>query len=143
MTPPRTSRSIVIALLAGLGLGVTLVFYAQTGSDSGLWPIVSARVAAACVAGIAVAFVARTAPIRPAPMPRRLAIGAGVCDVSATAFMVFGVRHDLTVIVAPLAALGPGFTVMLAWALLREPISRTQVFGLGLALVALALIAAG
>jgi drug/metabolite transporter (DMT)-like permease len=137
------SHSVVIALFAGVGLGVTLVFYAQTGSDSGLWPVVSGRVAAACVAAIAVAFVARREPIRLTPVSRRLAIIAGVCDVSATAFMLFGVRHDLTVIVAPLAALGPGFTVMLAWAVLREPISRPQVFGLGLALVGLALIAAG
>jgi drug/metabolite transporter (DMT)-like permease len=140
-----TSRSVVIALFAGVGLGVTLVFYAQTGSDSGLWPIVSGRLAAACVAGIAVvvALVARHEPIRIPSIPRRLAIGAGICDVTATAFMVFGVRHDLTVVVAPLAALGPGFTVMLAWGLLREPISRPQVYGLGLALVGLALIAAG
>jgi drug/metabolite transporter (DMT)-like permease len=138
-----TGRSIVIALFAGVGLGVTLVFYTETGADSGLWPIVSARLAAACIAGIAVAFVARTEPIRLPGIPRRLAIGAGICDVSATAFMVYGVRHDLTVIVAPLAALGPGFTVMLAWALLREPVSRPQVLGLGLALVGLALIATG
>ena len=133
----------MIALFAGAGLGVSLVLYAQTGSDSGLWPVLTARVAAACVAGVAIAFVARSGPIRMPTIPRRLAIAAGVCDVSASAFLLFGIRHDLTVVVAPIAALGPGFTVMLAWTVLREPISRLQVFGLLLALIGLALIAAG
>ena len=59
------------------------------------------------------------------------------------AFLLYGVRNDLTVVVAPIAALGPGFTVMLAWKLLHEPVSRVQVVGLALALVGLALIAAG
>jgi drug/metabolite transporter (DMT)-like permease len=122
---------------------VSLVFYSQTGSDSGLWPVLAARLAAATVAILAIAVVARREPIRLPRIPRRLAIGAGVADVSATAFLVYGIRQDLMVVVAPLAALGPGFTVMLAWSVLREPISRPQVFGLGLALVGLALIAAG
>jgi drug/metabolite transporter (DMT)-like permease len=56
---------------------------------------------------------------------------------------VVGVRNDLAVVVAPLAALAPGFTVVLAWLVLHEPISRAQTFGLGLALVGLVLIGAG
>jgi drug/metabolite transporter (DMT)-like permease len=137
------TRSIVIALLAGIGLGTSLVLYGQTGSDSGLWPVLSARVMAAVVAGVAVLIVVRSGSVRLPSEPRRLAIGAGIADVAATAFLVYGIRHDLAVVVAPLAALGPGFTVMLAWAVLREPVSRHQVFGLVLALVGLALITAG
>jgi uncharacterized membrane protein len=137
------SRSVVIALFAGVGLGVSLVLYAQTGSDSGLWPVLSARIVAAIVAGVAIAVVARSEPIRLPPIPRRLAIVAGICDVSASAFLLFGIRHALTVVVAPIAALGPGFTVMLAWKVLHEPISKLQVVGLVLALLGLALIAAG
>ena len=87
--------------------------------------------------------VIRSESVRLPSEPRRLAIGAGIADVAATAFLVYGIRHDLAVVVAPLAALGPGFTVMLAWAVLREPVSRHQVFGLVLALVGLALITAG
>ena len=68
---------------------------------------------------------------------------AGVFDIAATAFVVTGVRDDLAVIVAPIAALAPGFTVVLAWAVLREPVSRAQVVGLGLALLGLVLIAVG
>ena len=84
----------------------------------------------------------RSEPIRLPAIPRRLAILAGVFDVGASAFL-YGVRNDLTVVVAPIVALGPGFTVMLAWKLLHEPVSRVQVVGLAVALVGLALIAAG
>ena len=45
--------------------------------------------------------------------------------------------------VAPVAALAPAFTVMWAWVVLREHVTRHQVIGLAVALVGLALIAAG
>ena len=137
------SRSVVTALCAGVGLGASLVFYAKTGSDSGLWPVLSARIVAVGAAAVAILVVSRSEPIRLPAIPRRLAILAGVFDVGASAFLLYGVRNDLTVVVAPIAALGPGFTVMLAWKLLHEPVSRVQVVGLALALVGLALIAAG
>jgi drug/metabolite transporter (DMT)-like permease len=136
-------RSVIIAFVSGIGLGTSLVFYGQTGADSGLWPVLAARVMATAVAGVAILVVIRSGPVRLPSIPRRLAIGAGIADVAATAFLVYGIRHDLAVVVAPLSALGPGFTVMLAWGFLREPISRPQVFGLVLALVGLALITAG
>jgi drug/metabolite transporter (DMT)-like permease len=63
--------------------------------------------------------------------------------VGAIALLIVAIRNDLAVVVAPIAALGPGFTVMWAWTVLREPISRPQIAGLALALVGLALIAAG
>ncbi len=137
------ARSVLIAIVSGIGLGTSLVFYGQTSADSGLWPLLAARVMAAAVAAVAILVVMRSQPVGLPSVPRRLAIGAGIADVSATAFLVYGIRHDLAVVVAPLSALGPGFTVMLAWAVLREPISRVQVFGLVLGLVGLALITAG
>jgi drug/metabolite transporter (DMT)-like permease len=137
------TRSLVLAVLAGAGLGTSLIFYAQTGSDSGFWPVLAGRVVAVVAAAVAIAAVARSERVRLATRPLRFAIVAGLCDVTATALLVVGVRNDLAVVVAPLAALAPGFTVVLAWLVLHEPISRVQVFGLALALVGLVLIAAG
>jgi drug/metabolite transporter (DMT)-like permease len=137
------TRSIVIAMIAGAGLGASLIFYAQTGSDSGFWPVLSGRVVAVVVAGLAIAVASRSERVHLGPGPLRTAVIAGLFDVTATALLVVGVRNDLAVVVAPLAALAPGFTVVLAWLVLKEPISRAQTFGLGLALVGLVLIAAG
>jgi drug/metabolite transporter (DMT)-like permease len=142
-TDAAATRSIVIAVIAGAGLGTSLIFYAQTGSDSGFWPVLSARAVAVVVAGLAIAVASRSEQVRLGPGPLRLAVVAGLFDVTATALLVVGVRNDLAVVVAPLAALAPGFTVVLAWLVLKEPISRAQVAGLGLALVGLVLIAAG
>jgi drug/metabolite transporter (DMT)-like permease len=139
----NATRSLVLAVVAGAGLGTSLIFYAQTGSDSGFWPVLAARAVAVVAAALAIAAVARSERVRLATRPLRFAIVAGLCDVTATALLVVGVRNDLAVVVAPLAALAPGFTVVLAWLVLHEPISRVQVFGLVLALVGLVLIAAG
>ena len=52
-------------------------------------------------------------------------------------------RHGLLSVVAPLAALAPAATVVWAWTLLKEPVTRVQLVGLGASLVGLALIALG
>jgi uncharacterized membrane protein len=74
---------------------------------------------------------------------RRMAMLAGLLDVTATALLLLAVREGLTAVVAPVAALGPAFTVIWAWAVLREPIARIQLVGLVTALIGLVMIAAG
>jgi drug/metabolite transporter (DMT)-like permease len=142
-TTGNVSAAVVTAFAAGVGFGTSFVLFAETGEDSGLWPVLAARVLAVLGVAAAIAVVARRGPVRIAPGPRRLAAVAGLCDVGATALLIVAIRNDLAVVVAPIAALGPGFTVLWAWTVLREPISRPQIAGLGLALVGLALIAAG
>jgi drug/metabolite transporter (DMT)-like permease len=142
-TSGSASAAALVALAAGVGFGTSFVLFAQTGEDSGLWPVLAARVLAVAGAGVAIAWVARRATIGIGPVPGRLAALAGVCDVGATALLLIAIRNDLAVVVAPVAALGPGFTVLWAWTVLREPISRPQVAGLALALLGLVLIAAG
>jgi drug/metabolite transporter (DMT)-like permease len=46
-------------------------------------------------------------------------------------------------VVAPVAALGPAFTVMWAWIVLHERVGRLQLVGLVAAVGGLAMIAAG
>jgi uncharacterized membrane protein len=45
--------------------------------------------------------------------------------------------------VAPIAALAPGFTVLLAWVVLREHLGSAQRLGLASALVGIVLVATG
>jgi len=136
-------RSVLIAVAAGAGLGTSFILFANTGSASGMWPVLSARVVAVLGVGAVVALGLRREPVRLAASAARLAVAAGLFDVSATALLLVALRNDLAVIVAPVVALAPGFTVLWAWTRLREPVSRLQALGLTLALGGLVLIAAG
>ena len=72
-------------------------------------------------------------------VPYRTTIDGG----GSNAFVIAGIRRDLAVVVAPIAALAPGFTVLWAMALVHERVATAQRAGLVLALAGLVLIAAG
>jgi drug/metabolite transporter (DMT)-like permease len=131
---------VLLALVAGTLFGWSLVGYAETSHDSGAWPILAGRVAAVVIAVGAALVVTRHVHVgRP---ERRMAVGAGLLDVAATGLLLVAVREGLISLVAPVAALGPAFTVIWAWFVLEEPIGRLQVVGLALALAGLTMIAA-
>ncbi|MSO79256.1 MAG: hypothetical protein EXQ79_06580 [Acidimicrobiia bacterium] len=134
-------RELMLAVFAAVLFGVSLILYTETTDDSGFWPVLAARGAA--VPLVLLALVATRTSIGSGLRERRIALGAGFLDVTATALLLLAVREGLTSLVAPLAALGPAFTVAWAWIVLKEPIARLQIAGLGLGLVGLALIASG
>jgi drug/metabolite transporter (DMT)-like permease len=145
--PPTVGArsAVVLALVAGTLFGTSFVCFAETDDASGYWPVLTARIAAVLVIGTAVAVVhlRRRGPVLPRSPAARLAVAAGALDVAATALLLTAVREGLVVVVAPLAALAPAFTVVWAWALLKEPITRHQLIGLLLSFAGLVLIAAG
>jgi len=137
-------RPVAMAVAAGAGLGASFVLFAETSEGSGFWPVLTARVAATVLVCAVVVVASRRAPLRfPQGPARRLALAAGALDVTAAALLLVAVRRELTAVVAPVAALAPAFTVLWAWAVLRERVGRWQASGLALALAGLVLIAAG
>jgi drug/metabolite transporter (DMT)-like permease len=137
------SRALLLAVAAGAALGTSFVLFAHTSERSGPWAVLTAR--ATAVLGAAALALARRHS-GGGVLSRRtagIAIGAGACDVLATTFLVVAIRRDLSVVVAPVVSLAPGFTVLWAWMMLREPLSRLQSAGLLLALCGLAMIAGG
>jgi drug/metabolite transporter (DMT)-like permease len=142
---PRATPAVALALGAGACLGTSLVFYLQTSTASGLWPVLAARVAALVLVAAALAVVATRDVAQPFPAgsDRTLALGAGALDVTATTLLLLAVRRGLILVVAPLVALAPAATVMLARLVLNERLHAGQRIGLVLALVGLVLISAG
>jgi drug/metabolite transporter (DMT)-like permease len=134
-------RELMLSVFAGVLFGAALILYSETGDGSGFWPILTARAVALPL--VLFALVVTRTRLSSGPHDRRIALGAGFLDVAATALLLLAVRDGLTSLVAPLAALGPAFTVALAWIVLKEPIARLQIVGLCLGLVGLSLIAAG
>jgi uncharacterized membrane protein len=145
--PPTVDArpALLMALAAGTMFGTSFVCFAETADDSGYWPVLAARVAAVLVIGVAVLLVTRRrrGSVLPRDHTRPLAIGAGALELGATVMLVAAVREGLVVVVAPIAALAPAFTVVWAWTLLKEPVTRHQLVGIALSLLGLVLIAAG
>ena len=137
---------LLVAGVAGAALGTSFIMFAKTSSASGYWPVLSARLAAVVLVGLVVLVLVLARPgsvTFPAGRDRALALGAGGLDVLATTLLVIAVRRELAVVVAPVASLAPGMTVVLAWRVLHERIGRSQLVGLGVAGLGLILIASG
>lgn len=143
-TRMRLAEGALIAITAGLALGTSLIFYDSTSTPSGMWPVLAARLTALLL--VVVVFGAlrlRGAIARPTGRWRIPAVVAGTLDATATLLVLVAVRHGLIVVVAPVAALAPAFTVMLSTYVLHERLHTGQRLGLVLALIGLVLVAAG
>ena len=137
-----TPRLIVLALLAGTAFGLFFTLIAHTDESSGLWPLASARATSVVLGLVMLVVLARRGG--PMALPRRLygwVALAGAGDLGANAIYLVAVREGLLSIVAPIAALYPVSTVLLALAVDKERVRPIQVAGLGLAAVALVLTA--
>ena len=137
---------LLVAGAAGAALGTSFIMFAKTSSDIRLLagPLGPAGCGVLVGLVVLVLVLARPGSVTfPAGRDRRLALGAGGLDVLATTLLVIAVRRELAVVVAPVASLAPGMTVVLAWRVLHERIGRSQLVGLGVAGLGLILIASG
>jgi len=138
--PPVTTLIVVEGLLAGVGFGTFFVFLDVADDASAPWPVVSARV---LTVALSLAVAAAVRPARPVGRTWWFIVAAGLLDVAANVtFLLATGEGDLTV-VSVLASMYPAATVLLAWLVLREPIGRTQLVGLGLAALAITLVGVG
>ncbi len=137
-----TPSLIAESLVAGVGFAGFFIFMDATADTSTPWPLVSARVVSA---GLALLLLAR---MRRSPIPRRAQGGAailtaGVLDMTANLAMVMAIHRGLLSLVAVLSSLYPASTVILARYVLQERMTRIQVVGIVVALVAIAGIVTG
>ena len=135
----NTPRSIVVlSVLVGVCFGLLFVALDRADSDSGMWPLVIARLASVpMLLVLALALGAR--PVRDRPS-LQIAVIAGVFDMGANVLYLAAVRGGMLSIVAVVASLYPASTVMLAMAVDKERVTRWQGMGLVLAVLALVLV---
>jgi drug/metabolite transporter (DMT)-like permease len=133
-----TRRDVVLGIGAAAGLGVSLVLFAETSSDAGMWPVVIARAAALpVVGGLLLARRERPVGLRAAWRP---VAASGALDAIANGLLLLAIRRAFLTVVAPVAALAPAVTVLLARAVLKERIGRVRGIGLVVACVGLVLM---
>ncbi|GAA5182629.1 hypothetical protein GCM10023322_19950 [Rugosimonospora acidiphila] len=135
-----TPRLVALALTSGAMFGIFFTLLGRTGGTSaGLWPLLAVRFASVG-AGLLVSARTRTS-LRLTRQSLRWATVAGPLDILANVLYVQAADRDLLSVVAPVAALYPVSTVLLALAVDRERVRVVQFVGLGLAAVALVLVA--
>lgn len=135
------ASTIVLAALAGVGFGFIFVAFARTANDSGLWPLVAARVTSVPVVATVVTL---TRPVRAGLRGViGIVVASGVLDMAANLFYLEASHRGLLSVVAVISSLYPASTVCLAFALDHERVSRTQAAGLACAATALALVSLG
>jgi drug/metabolite transporter (DMT)-like permease len=135
-------RLLAIALGSGAGFALFFILLAiageAAGGSAGLWPIAGSQLSALIIGGLLILMT------RPGPWPRHAAIRftllAGPCDMTANALFLVATRAGELSIVAPLAALYPVTTVILALMIDHERIRGVQVAGLAFAVAALVLV---
>lgn len=146
-------RPIGLVMAAGSGtlIGLTIILIDLSPADSGVIPLVANRIASSSLLLLAlvVLFVSRYSRRVTPRMPGwsnflglwPIVLAAGIFDVGANIAVIYGLRLGDLSVVSVLVALYPAGTILLASLVLRERIALVQWFGLGLALIASALLA--
>ena len=140
-TDGRFQPGVGLALGAGIAFGAFFILLDGAGDDSGLWPLVGARLSS--LATIAIALLASNGYERPSRGAWPSIAGAGVLDVAANLFFLLAARQGLLSIVAVLTSMYPATTVVLARLFLDERFHRTQLIGLGLAALGVTALTVG
>lgn len=136
-----TAKVAWLTVGAGVAFGLNFVILHRIPKEAQLWPLVFGRAAAVVV--VLIAAVATANLVIERGVPLRLAVLAGALDTVANIATLVALQSSLLSLAGVLIALYPAATVVLAIAVLRERVSRSQCVGMVLALAAVGMIAAG
>jgi drug/metabolite transporter (DMT)-like permease len=134
-----TPRVVALALGSGALFGAFFILLRFAGPESGMWSMVGVR-AASIPVGLLMIWRAGSGLAVPAGA-RMLTFAAGIGDNAANMLYLLAVQHGQLAVIAPIAALYPTSTVLLALLVEKERMRVVQLGGLGLAATALILSA--
>ncbi|MBF6173561.1 EamA family transporter [Nocardia blacklockiae] len=137
---PAASRAAVLdGLFAGVGIAIQYLALAHADPVSGCWPVAAGRVAAVCAL---IPLVLRSRAVFEVVLrPILLAALAGVTAALALAAYLDATQRQLAVVAVALSSLYPVIPVLLGITVLRERLTRAQWAGLGIAALAVVLLA--
>lgn len=142
-------RAIVLAIIAGAGIGIAVTSLARSPADSGIAPIIVMRTTASLLLGAIVLLgVLRgqkaSAEGNPQPLTTKVWLtvaAAGLLDAGANIFFTLASRSGTLTVVGVLTALYPLGTILLARLVLKEHVANTQKVGIAISLTASLLLA--
>lgn len=130
--------ALPLAFAAGLLFGLFYVCLARVHEDAGMWPVAISRVASTAVVVALALAVTRGLAVSRGVVPRIAVIG--VLEVGAAVTLLLALQRGPVSVASVLASLYPVTTTFLAALVLHERLRGRQLAGVGLALVAVALI---
>ncbi len=134
-------RSIVLAIIAGLGFGVFFTGLDLAAADRPGWAILAVRVGG--VTTVAAALLVARPRLHAVPAAAPVLITIGAFDALANALFAVASTRGVLPVVAVGGSMYPVFTVALAHGVLGERLARVQWAGVVLALAGVVMIAAG
>ncbi|MGA6946844.1 MAG: DMT family transporter [Solirubrobacterales bacterium] len=134
-------RSILLAILAGLCFGIFFTGLDVAAADRPGWAVLAVRVGA--VATVAIALLISRPRLAAVTGSLAVLLTIGFFDVLASALFAVASTKGVLPVVAVGSSMYPAFTIALAHGVLGERLARIQWAGVALALLGVALIAAG
>jgi len=127
-----------LPLLTGVGFGLFFIFLHEGSSVSVLWAVAAMRIASIISLLVFCAITRQPwIPSRDSLVP---ILFSSVLDTVGNVFYALSAQSGRMDVAAVLGSLYPGSTVLLAWFILKESVSRLQVIGILAALIAIVLI---
>ncbi|MDO8847247.1 MAG: GRP family sugar transporter [Coriobacteriia bacterium] len=135
----RPRRALGLAMLSGVGFSGAFIAFSFTAAESGLTPVLAARVVSIVVSVLLALRFGRGFPVdRTALAPT---LGAGLTDALANITMLTAIRLGPLAIASVLGSLFPVVVVTLARVFLGERLHAWQKVGVAIAVVAVLLSA--
>jgi drug/metabolite transporter (DMT)-like permease len=141
-TEANRGRAVALAVAAAVALGL-FTYFLGLGSREGsaLSTLTGARVGS--LGFLLLLAASRRESLRVGRHWILPIVGIGLLDMSANALFAFASRHGLLSLVSVLGSLYPVMTILLAYLVLHERLSRVQLAGVATALVGVAALSAG
>ena len=125
-------------ILAGLGFGGFYIVIENTSNDTEPWFAVAIRLFPLLIL-IFILFLIKDRP-KPSKEAFPFIVGSGLSNACASTCFLLAVNRGLLSVTSLLSALYPAITVVLAHFLIKEKMTRTQVFGVLAAIFSMASI---
>ena len=145
--PLPKPRAILLAIVAGVGIGLAITSLARSPHDSGIAPIIVMRTTAATLLGLIVligVLRGQKASATGASISTKVWLtvaGAGALDATANMLFTLASRSGSLTVTGVLTALYPLGTILLARLVLKEHVAGIQKIGIALTLGASLLLA--
>lgn len=133
----RPRRALALAILSGAGFSGSFIAFSFTAAESGLTPVLAARVVSIAISVVLALRFGRGFPVDRAALAPTL--GAGLTDVLANITILTAIRIGPLAIASVLSSLFPVVVVALARIFLKERLHLWQKVGVVIAVVAVLL----